>query len=73
MAEDEGVALTLDCLTFDCIVCVCEFLSPEDLARFSAVYKVPPAHVREPIKFDVITIIDSRVDFYSTIYVTIHP
>lgn len=39
-AEADEEALTLDCLPFDCIVCVCEFLPPEDLARFSAVCKV---------------------------------
>ena len=40
--SDEGIVeeLTLDCLPFDCIVLVCEFLPPNDLARFSHVCKV---------------------------------
>ena len=32
--------LTLDGLGFDCLVCICEWLTPEDLCRFSGVCKV---------------------------------
>ena len=31
---------SLDCLPFDSIVCICEFLTPEDLSRFARVCKV---------------------------------
>ena len=48
--EDEGEMefseseLALDSLPFDCIACVCEYLSPEDLCRFGAACKVRESH-----------------------------
>lgn len=40
MAEESVAPFTLDCLPFDCIVTICEYLSAEDLARMSRVCSV---------------------------------
>lgn len=40
-SSDQDFAL--DCLPLDCIICICEFLSAEDLARFSRVCRVSVA------------------------------
>lgn len=34
---------TLDCLPLDCIICICEYLTAEDLAKFSRVCRVSVA------------------------------
>ena len=38
--DAEEDAFTLDCLPFDCIVTICEYLPAEDLARMSRVCTV---------------------------------
>ena len=36
----ESESLSLDCLPFDCLVTLCEYLSAEDLTRFGRVCAV---------------------------------
>jgi len=38
--ESGGQDFTLDCLPLDCIICICEYLSAEDLGKFSRVCRV---------------------------------
>lgn len=38
--EEGGEISDINCLPFDCLVCICEYLSPRDLCRFGAVCKV---------------------------------
>lgn len=40
MEERWGEIAALDCLPFDCVVCICEYLSPADLCRFGAACRV---------------------------------
>ena len=40
VSSEDLEAFTLDCLPFDCIVSICEYLSAEDLARMSRVCSV---------------------------------
>ena len=41
--ESSEQDFTLDCLPLDCIICICEYLTAEDLANFSRVCRVSVA------------------------------
>ncbi len=38
--EAGGEFADIDCLPFDCLVCICEYLGPRGLCRFGAVCRV---------------------------------
>ena len=46
--DEEDAASVFDGLPFDCLVCICEYLSPSDLCRFGAACKVILVAVGRP-------------------------